>query len=62
MTHESPDTLVSIAQLCREGVSAASRVMGSLGAPRWSRLFVEPSVLPQISRRCGILGTTNRST
>jgi len=25
-----------------------------LGAPRWSRLFVEPSVLPQLARRCGI--------
>src|SRR5688572_24514448 len=33
-----------------------------LGTPRWSRLFVEPPVLPQLTRRCGLSGTTNSIT
>jgi hypothetical protein len=53
------------ARRCAKGVGVASRVEGSLGAPRsprWSRLFEEPSVLPELRQIMRISGTTNSIT
>jgi hypothetical protein len=47
------------ARRCAKGVGVASRVEGSLGAPRsprWSRLFEEPSVLPELRQIMRNLG------